>query len=100
MWVSKKPLKPVDTVINGNSGFQLCPGSLYMVKLHPTITCATHQGDKSIDGKVVSIILVTGKNLLWRFSLVVCVRWVISTVLLTSKRLPTNQIVYTVLVLY
>ncbi|XP_070210192.1 uncharacterized protein [Littorina saxatilis] len=59
-WENKEPLIPTDVVLNGSHGFNLAPGSLYLVKIHPVITITTHQGDKTFDGKVVSIVIVTG----------------------------------------
>ncbi|XP_076472799.1 uncharacterized protein LOC143302130 [Babylonia areolata] len=58
-WSSKKLLKAPDVVINGNHGHRLSPGNLYMVKIRPVINCSTHQGEQSVEGRLISIVIVT-----------------------------------------
>ncbi|KAL8615844.1 hypothetical protein ACOMHN_048552 [Nucella lapillus] len=59
VWSSKKPLRAVDCVINGNHGHRLFPGNLYMVKVRPVVTCFSHVGDQTVEGRVISIVIVT-----------------------------------------
>ena len=63
VWVSRKALRSVDNVINGSQGFRLAAGSMYLLKFRPTITCTTHQGYRSVDGKAVTVVLVTGMDI-------------------------------------
>lgn len=60
-WSSRRPMKSTECLLNGDHNLVLKPGTLYVLKIMPVLTCNTHIGQYKVEGSSTSIMIITGK---------------------------------------